>query len=72
MPTWISLLILIHGSESSDKLCKVSISIDQLSVGSGLCDPASVHHNDLVTLRQEPNTVSHKKPCLVGRKEMTI
>ena len=62
--TRISLLILLSGCESSDELCKVSISIDELSVGPSLSDPPSVHHYDLVTLREEPYPMGHQEARL--------
>ena len=62
--TRISLLILLSGCESSDELCEVSISIDELSVGPSLSDPPSVHHYDLVTLREEPYPVGHQEASL--------
>ena len=70
-PTWVSLLILIWCSISSDELREGTVVVNELSVGPHLTNTTTVQHHYEVTLGEEAQTMGDKDAGLGGREECT-
>ena len=68
-PTWVSLLILIWCSISSDELREGTVVVNELSVGPHLTNTTTVQHHYEVTLGEEAQTISDKNTGLGGGRE---
>ena len=57
--TRVFLFFLIDSLVSLQKLCKSTVVFKELIVRADLCDLSICHHHYDITLREEPNTMSH-------------
>ena len=66
--TWDSLLVFLHFAIGPEKLGEGSIVVDELGIATNLRDLTVSHHNDLVTLWEEPYAMGHQDTYLEGRE----